>query len=190
MRRRRSGRGRALVGSTTAHTSNDRRVPRWSTRRVPWPGWAGGSASAEGSHHLMSIDRIGLTGNGVVVLIRPALRATICGGRPRPANTSEAMREPASPPTRGDQAVYHHLMETAPDGSPVELYVRLGPVGEPKLISSALTLGQQYWSSDAGQGGSRMHWWGSVIQRPEWTSPRRCWRTSIAPCRSWPTSRA
>jgi hypothetical protein len=39
-----------LVGSATAHSSNYRRVPRWSTRLVPWRGYAGGSASAEGSH--------------------------------------------------------------------------------------------------------------------------------------------
>jgi hypothetical protein len=49
IRRRRSGRGRPLVGSATA-PSDHRRVLGWSTRLVPWPGCAGGSASAEGSH--------------------------------------------------------------------------------------------------------------------------------------------
>ena len=63
IRRRRSGRGRPLVGSTTAHSGN-RRVLGWSTRRVPWRRCAGSSASAEGSHHLVSIERIRLRGNG------------------------------------------------------------------------------------------------------------------------------
>jgi SAM-dependent methyltransferase len=43
-------------------------------------------------------------------------------------------------------------METAPDGSPVELYVRLGPVGEPKLISSALTPGAAVLELGCGTG--------------------------------------
>src|SRR6266545_15356 len=47
--RRRSGRGRASVGSPMA-CSNHGRVPGRSTRPVPWRECAGGSASTEGSH--------------------------------------------------------------------------------------------------------------------------------------------
>ena len=50
-RRRRSSRGRVLVGSATAH-SNNRRVPSRSTRPVRWRACARGSASAERSHHV------------------------------------------------------------------------------------------------------------------------------------------
>jgi hypothetical protein len=49
-------------------------------------------------------------------------------------------------------------MEIAPDGSLVELYLRLRPAGEPELIASVLTPGHRCWNSDAGQDGSRMHW--------------------------------
>jgi hypothetical protein len=51
MRRRPSRRGRVLVGPAPAHSTNGR-VPSRSTRPVPWRECAGGSASAEGSHHV------------------------------------------------------------------------------------------------------------------------------------------
>ena len=81
MRRRRSGRGRVLVGSATAHSDNQR-VPRRSTRRVPWRGCAGSSASAEGSHHLVSIERIRLRGNGDSGAIFKAMRQRRCPTSP------------------------------------------------------------------------------------------------------------
>ena len=43
-------------------------------------------------------------------------------------------------------------METAPDGSPVELYVRLRPAGEPELISSVLTPGASVLELGCGAG--------------------------------------
>jgi SAM-dependent methyltransferase len=43
-------------------------------------------------------------------------------------------------------------METAPDGSPVELYVRLRPAGEPELIASVLTPGATVLELGCGTG--------------------------------------
>ena len=43
-------------------------------------------------------------------------------------------------------------MSTAPDGSPVELYVRLRPAGEPELISSALPPGASVLELGCGTG--------------------------------------
>jgi SAM-dependent methyltransferase len=43
-------------------------------------------------------------------------------------------------------------METAPDGSPVELYVRLRPAGEPELIASVLAPGASVMELGCGAG--------------------------------------
>jgi hypothetical protein len=64
--------------------------------------------------------------------------STVTGNRPPPADATKP--------------VYHQLMQTAPDGSPVELYVRLRPAGEPELITSVLPSGASVLELGCGTG--------------------------------------
>jgi hypothetical protein len=63
LRRRRSGRGRVLVGSVPAHSTN-RRVPSRAARPVPWQECARVQRQPKGRITSISIDRPGLPGNG------------------------------------------------------------------------------------------------------------------------------
>jgi len=54
--------------------------------------------------------------------------------------------------SRRRPAAYDHRVETAPDGSPVALYARLRPDGEPELIAGALARGASVLELGCGTG--------------------------------------
>ena len=71
-------------------------------------------------------------------------------GRPCGRQTRDRHQDPRTAHAPKPSTI--HLMSITPDGSPVELYVRLRPAGEPELIASVLPPGASVLELGCGTG--------------------------------------